>query len=164
MHSGRPGPPRDARSEVLIVLDSGPLGLISNPAPGRASQDAHDWARAHTDAGNDLVVPEIADYELRRELLRADKGHGIARLDELCAGLWYEPLTTSIMRRAAELWARARTQGYPTAHDAALDGDVILSAHALELGHANTGLAVTVATTNPTHLKRHAPAALWSTI
>ena len=31
--------------------------------------------------GNVLVVPEIADYEVRRELLRADKVNGVKRLD-----------------------------------------------------------------------------------
>jgi hypothetical protein len=33
--------------------------------------------------GFEVRVPEIADYEVRRELLRANKSKGIARLDLL---------------------------------------------------------------------------------
>jgi hypothetical protein len=53
-------------------------------------------------------VPEIADYEVRRELLRANKVRGIARLDLLKNSIGYLPLTTPIMLKAAELWAQAR--------------------------------------------------------
>ena len=47
---------------MLIVLDSGPLGLLSNPTPGGTAQDAQQWARHHIAAGVRFVVPEIADY------------------------------------------------------------------------------------------------------
>ena len=52
-----------------------------------------------------------ADYEVRRELLRARKAEGLARLDALEEALEYLPLTSAAMRRAAELWAEARQQG-----------------------------------------------------
>ena len=63
------------------------------------------------------------------------------------------------MRKAAELWAQARTTGQTTAPDAALDGDVILAAQALTL---NTD--VVVATGNPAHLSRFVAAELWQNI
>jgi len=78
-------------------------------------------------------VPEIADYEVRRELIRAGQTRGVQRLDLLCEGFNYLPLTTEIMRIAAELWATARNAGTPTASDAALDADVILAAQAMVL-------------------------------
>ena len=56
------------------------------------------------------------------------------------------PITTSVMQRAASLWADARNSGIPTAADPSLDGDVILAAQAL--GVATGGEAVVVATTN----------------
>jgi len=147
---------------VLIVLDSGPLGQLSNPSPTGPGQAARDWARTRIFAGDQLIVPEIADYEVRRELIRAQKTPGIARLDELCAGLAYHPLSTPIMRDAAQLWAQARNGGYPTAHDSALDGDVLLAAQARNLDASNPGERIIVATTNTAHLDRYVDAAVWT--
>lgn len=142
-----------------IVLDSGPLGLLSNPTTGGEPNEIREWAFRLIDDGAAIVVPEIADYEVRRELIRADKRNGISRLDELTHGLEYAPLRTSHFRRAAGLWAEARNRGVPTAQDAALDGDVILAAQALEL--MMTDPDTVVATTNPKHLKRFVPARRW---
>jgi predicted nucleic acid-binding protein len=107
-----------------------------------------------------VIVPEIADYEVRRELLRANRRRGLSNLDQLVVQLEYLPLTTAAMRRAAELWAQARQQGQPTAASASLDADVILAAQALTLAAA----AVVIATANPGHLARFAPAELWQNI
>ena len=68
----------------LIVLDTGPVGLVTNPKLSSHSVDCNQWLQAHLKAGNRVVVPEIADYEVRRELLRAQKKSGRARLDSLC--------------------------------------------------------------------------------
>src|SRR5262245_53219407 len=92
------------------------------------------WLDSLLTAGVRVVLPEIADYEVRRELLRARKVQGIQRLDTLATLLEYLPITTPIMRQAADLWAHARQQGQPTADKKALDGDVILAAQALSLG------------------------------
>ena len=104
-----------------------------------------------------MVVPEIVDYEIRRELIRAGKARGINRLDALIRQTSYLAITTLAMRRAASLWANARQAGRPTASDPALDVDVILAAQ------ANTfdGDDVVVATTNAQHLSRYVTAAHW---
>ena len=149
---------------MLIVLDSGPLGLLSNPTPHGTGHDAQQWARSRIASGSRFVVPEIADYEVRRELIRARKDLGIARLNELCDGLGYLPLSTSVLRAAAELWALARNEGYPTAHDAALDGDVVLAAQARSIQSASSGEPVVVATTNVAHLQRFVDAEHWTDI
>jgi predicted nucleic acid-binding protein len=109
-----------------------------------------------------VAVPEIADYEIRRELLRADRPKGIARLDALAEQVGYLPVTTPVMRLAAELWARVRKAGKPTAKDAALDADVILAATAWLA--AQDGLEVIVATDNVRHLGRFVTASLWEAI
>jgi hypothetical protein len=44
-----------------------------------------------------VVIPEIADYEVRRELLRAGKDRGLGRLDALKAMLGYAPITMPVM-------------------------------------------------------------------
>src|SRR5208283_3393922 len=99
-----------------------------------------------------VVVPEIADYEVRRELIRARKTTGLARLDRLEAGLTYDPITTAAMRRAAEFWALVRQAGLPTAAPLALDADCILAAQASLLGGPED--IVTIATANVRHLNR----------
>ena len=149
---------------MLLVLDSGPLGVLSNPVANRLTQQAQEWAAYHQRAGNLLAVPEIADYEIRRELLRAGKELSIARLDELCAGLEYLPLTTEVMHDAASLWADARNAGHPTAHPHALDGDVILAAQARSAQIEMASEPVVVATTNVAHLARYTDARLWTDI
>jgi len=149
---------------VLIILDSGPLGLLSNPSGLGPAHEAQEWARRRLQAGDHLIVPEIADYEVRRELLRARKEFGLARLDQLCDGLEYLPLSTSAMRTAATLWAKARNDGLPTAHDAALDGDVILAAQSRGLQATQGDETVLVATTNAKHLERYVDAREWTAI
>lgn len=149
---------------MIIVLDSGPLGRISNPTRRGPSKDAWEWARTHAAHGDRLVIPEIADYEVRRELIRSGRVTAIERLDELCAGLSYAPLSTAIMHDAASLWAETRNRGYPTAHDAALDGDVLLAAQARRLAAAAPAESVIVATTNIAHLERLVEAQLWTEI
>lgn len=145
---------------MRVVLDSGPLGLLSNPSGSAAARAVQHWARASLDR-HQLVVPEIADYEVRRELVRARRTEGVRRLDALAAGFDYLPITTAMWREAAELWAGARREGRPTAPDPALDGDVLLAAQARALG---TDGDVIIATTNPRHLQRYAPAAPWAEI
>lgn len=107
-----------------------------------------------------MAVPEIADYEVRRELIRINSVGGLANLDWLAGNLEYVPLTTPVMRRAAELWAHGRQQGQPTAASTSLDADVILAAQALTLGAPQ----VVVATANTKHLSRFVPAELWPNI
>ncbi len=105
-----------------------------------------------------MAVPEIADYEIRRELVRGQKLRGIARLDRFVQGSWYVPISTAIMRTAADLWAEARNRGRPTAGWQALDADVILSATARQL---ETEHRVIVATLNVGHLSLFVDARHW---
>ena len=100
----------------FIVLDAGPLGLASQ-ARGKPDADrCRVWLGDLAAAGARVVVPEIADYEIRRELLRAGAAMGIGRLDRLLGALEFDPISTPAMRRAAELWATVRRSGVPTAH------------------------------------------------
>jgi predicted nucleic acid-binding protein len=146
----------------LTVLDSGPLGLVSQSRGTPEAIRCRRWVQALLAAGVRVVVPEIADYEVRRELLRAGATAGLARLDLVKASLHYAPLTTDVMLRAAGLWAEARRQGKPTASPDALDGDVILAAQALMAG--GPGDTVIVATGNVGHLGRFVDARTWDEI
>ena len=141
----------------IVLLDAGPLGMISNPSATPANLECYNWMESLIMSGCRVIVPEIADYEVRRELLRAGKTRGLARLDLLKNTLDYLPLTTDVMLKAAELWAWSRNQGKPTADAKALDCDVILAAQALAAG----GI---VATENVGHLSLFTEAKDWRDI
>jgi predicted nucleic acid-binding protein len=107
--------------------------------------------------GIEVIIPEIADYEVRRSLLLEGLTKSVERLDKLKDTLTYLPLNTPMMLKAAELWAEMRKAGQPTADPKALDGDVILAAQALEVG----GI---IATENVGHLSRFTEARHWKDI
>jgi predicted nucleic acid-binding protein len=145
-----------------ILLDAGPLGLLTTPRSTPPVEAIRTWLIERRTAGDTILVPEIADYEVRRELLRAGKTRGVRALDALAREIGYLPVTTLTMRQAAIYWAQLRRQGTPTAAPDALDGDVILAAQATLL--AATGHEVIVATTNLAHLQRLVQASPWQTI
>lgn len=135
----------------MVLLDTGILGLVTNPRANERNRACNEWLRRMLQGGARGVVTEIADYELRRELLRARKEQGLKRLNELAGILSYQPLTTDVMRQAAANWAAVRNRGLPTADVSALDGDAILAAQAMSWGDAAT---VVIATDNVGHLSR----------
>ncbi len=145
----------------LLLLDSGPLGLITQPQRSHEVVAITDWLKDCLRAGARVVVPAIVYYEIKRELLRADKVVGIARLDAFvnAAPDRYVPLTDDALRFAAELWAQSRRAGRPTADATALDIDVLLAAQAIRLGRPSL-----IATTNPKHLSQFVSAQLWTDI
>ena len=148
---------------VAVVLDSSPLGLITQQTGKSQDGDAcRTWMESLLAQGVKVYVPEVADYEVRRELIRAKKPSSITRLNRLKQFARYLPITTNIMLEAAELWAQARNAGVATADIHALDGDVIVTAQALSLGLATSEFVI--ATSNVGHLSRFVPADLWSNI
>lgn len=82
----------------VVLLDSGPLGLVTNPRLSTQSVACARWLQQLVVHGWRVIVSEIADYEVRRELLRAGKSEGLKRLDALSKQLEYLPLSTDAMR------------------------------------------------------------------
>jgi predicted nucleic acid-binding protein len=142
-----------------VVLDSGPLGLLSNPSGTAQPVACRAWLKSLRMAGWRIIVPEITDYEVRRESIRTKSLRALTILDSLCATHEYLPITTLAMRLAADMWAKARNAGLPTSAAYAIDGDVILSAQTFAI---NT--TVVVATENPAQLSRFVAAELGSNI
>jgi hypothetical protein len=66
---------------LAIVLDAGPLGLLTQRKGVPEADSCKRWLASQLSEGARVLVPEIADYEVRRELLRANKAAGLARLD-----------------------------------------------------------------------------------
>jgi predicted nucleic acid-binding protein len=134
----------------VVLLDAGPLGMVAHPRPAEAILT---WLASLLDAGVEVVVPEIADYEVRRELLRAGLKKSIRRLDQLKSTVGFLPITSDAMLKAAEFWAEVRTRGRPTSHEKSLDADAILAGQAATL----SGEDVVIDTANPKHLARSLP-------
>lgn len=146
----------------LIFLDSGPLGLLTSPL-GRPRADAcRQWARDPLAVGVRVFVPEITDFEVRRELIRIGATAGLRRLDQVKATLEFSPITSDVWLLAAQFWADDRRTGKPTASPDALDADCILAAQATLA--AGPGDVVMVATDNVGHLGRFVDASPWGQI
>jgi predicted nucleic acid-binding protein len=134
-----------------VMPDSGPLGRIAHPRP---NPEIREWMSRVLSENITVIIPEIADYEVRRNLLLSGLTKSVMRLDRLREVLAFQPITTGIMLKAAELWAKARRQGRPTADPKELDGDVILAAQAIKAD-------AIVITENIGHLSLFAEAVSW---
>ena len=129
---------------MIHVLDSSPLGLLSNSLANPEALQCYECLKALIDSGHRVLTSEICDYEVRRELLRANRPRGIDR-------------------RAAQLWAEARRRRRPTADPAALDADVILAAQVQLFAEAMRE-PVEVVTTNARHLQQFVGTTRWQEI
>jgi predicted nucleic acid-binding protein len=148
---------------IAVILDTTPLGLVTQKSGKSAEADAcRAWMENMLMSGVRVYVPEIADYEVRRELIRAKQTNSVARLNGMKGLARYQPITTEVMLAAADLWAQVRNTGIVTADIHALDGDVIVAAHALSLNLPPSEFVV--ATGNVKHLSHFVPADLWTNI
>jgi predicted nucleic acid-binding protein len=149
---------------MRLLLDASTLGQLCHPKEA-INRPVTEWLSgilADRHERHAIYLPEIADYELRRELIhlvRRKKAsqRSLKRLDSLKDLLEFLPLDSETLCRAAELWAEARLVGMPTAHPLALDGDVILAAQA-------ESVQATIVTSNRKHLSRFVPAFDWTEI
>ena len=87
----------------LIVLDTGTLGLLTQPCARPNAVASRQWARLFWRPVSGVIVPGIADYELRRELIRAGKAAGLRRLDAIRASFEFDPVTQTALDEAAAL-------------------------------------------------------------
>lgn len=143
---------------MIVLLDSGVLGLLSSPIPDidRAEESDNfqctEWFYSLLAKSVYVVTSEISDYEVRRELIRI-KSEGLETLDNLKNDFDFLPVTTEILKKAAEFWAEARQNHIPTADDKNIDADMIISAQWSILCDEYPGQGVFVATTNLKHLQ-----------
>lgn len=67
---------------MIFVLDSSPLSQLTNP--NQEHVILSQWLKKAVRIGHIIAIPEIAYYEVRRELLRLDRPKSVQRLDEFC--------------------------------------------------------------------------------
>jgi hypothetical protein len=148
----------------FVLLDSGPLGLATGP-PGTPEVDRCRFWLLHLEfSAVRVVIPAIADFEVRREWLRIGATAKLRRLDSLRGRFGHNSISNVALDRAAAFWAHVRQAGLPTAGDEHLDADAILAGQAGTIG--TPGDVVTIATMNLRHLTRFPgiDAREWSTI
>ena len=136
----------------FVLLDAGVVGLLcSSPMlPDVAACKA--WFAMLRMAGTIVVIPDVTQYEVRRELIRVGATAKLVRLDNLLIAARSADVTPDAWLKAAEFWAIVRKAGKPTADPHSLDGDAILAGVAATIGMP--GDRVTIATTNVGHLAR----------
>src|SRR5262245_13964702 len=77
------------------------VGILSHPRNPPPVAACRQWLVNLSAAGRRVLVPEIADYEVRRELIRPGSQNALINLDQLAPQLEYLPLTTAATRLAA---------------------------------------------------------------
>ena len=80
-----------------------------------------------------LRVAEITEYELRRELLRAERYRSDNRLNKFYLTERIIPIDRLALIKASEIWAEVRNSGMPTASNERIDIDTIMVAQSLTL-------------------------------
>lgn len=144
----------------LVLLDTGPLGMFTNPSANAKNKECRRRVEELLAAGSKVFAPAIAVYETRRKLvhlqLTQPATKRLTRFDAGLALLDPLPITDEVMRRASEIWGESRANGINTDDPKTLGGDVILVAQARVL-EADTGGNVEIATVDRADLKRLFP-------
>lgn len=98
---------------------------------------------------------------MNTSIQQTQKFTSIQNLDKLREVVSFLPITSELLKKAAELWASARRQGIPTADNKSLDIDIIICSHWQMLQEEFPGRYVVIATTNVKHLSRFTEAKTW---
>ncbi len=153
---------------MIVFIDSGVLGILANPNKTGEASDCEQWLYSLLSKGVYICSSDLCDYEVRRSLVLASEKKpelkSINNLDELREIISFIPVTSTLLEKAAYIWASARSQGIPTADDKSLDVDIIICTHWKMLNEEFPGRYTVIATTNVKHLSRFAEAKTWRDI
>ena len=143
---------------MIVILDSGVLSLLASPIQDASRQEENEiyqcteWLYYLLSKGVYIVTSEISDYEIRREFIRI-KSDGLVILDSLRSVVDFFPITTEVLKKAAEFWADARQNHIPTSDDKNIDADMIILAQWSLLHEEFPGRNILIATKNIRHMK-----------
>jgi predicted nucleic acid-binding protein len=153
---------------MIVLIDSGVLGLLANPNKFGEAKECEEWLYLLLTRGCRVTTSIICEYEVRRNLIlesmRNSGVNSVQSLRELEGIIEFLPLENKVMHAAAKIWAKARKLGNPTASNTSIDADVILSAQWQSIQHENPGRYVVIATYNTKHLERFSEAYSWRKI
>jgi predicted nucleic acid-binding protein len=149
---------------VIVIVDSGVLYTLITTSQVQEVIDCQDWFYSLLSRGVYFVTSTICKYEVKRELIRRKKVQEINNLEQLKTLVEFLTVDEQTLDVAAELWAKARDRGMPTADDKSLDADLIICAQWKLLTEEFPGRYIVIATTNVSHLSRFAEAEEWQNI
>jgi predicted nucleic acid-binding protein len=121
----------------VALIDSGPLNEIVKPQP---SVDVSRWLKFIDEKRIAIRVPEIIDYELRREIVLQcligtnDSYKSLHKLNKYRQTKRFISINPSVtLTDACEIWAKLREKGQGTSDNKNIDVDVILAAQAISM-------------------------------
>ncbi|MEG3436898.1 hypothetical protein V0288_07180 [Pannus brasiliensis CCIBt3594] len=147
---------------MIILLDSGVLGALSNPNESEINARLEQWLFNKIKWGS-LITSQVCKYEVKRSLLKI-QSKGINKLADLEELIDFIPIVDRDIEIACELWVKSITEGIQVAPERDINFDIILCAQWQRLQEENPGRKVIIATTNLRHLRRFAEAELWENL
>ena len=157
---------------MILILDSNILALLVTNIDEKLSEDQKltteiyqctEWFYRLLSKGARIIVSDICDYELRRELIGI-KSKSVQELDRLRDLIEFQPVTFAVLEKAAELWAEARYLSQSNKIKDNIDVDCILAAQWCLLKEQNPGRKVIIATKNIKDFQRVTDCEVWQNI
>ncbi|WP_445171835.1 type II toxin-antitoxin system VapC family toxin [Microcoleus sp.] len=157
---------------MIVILDSNILTLLVTPLDEKLSEDEKltkeihqctKWFERLLSKGARIIVSDICDYEVRRELIRI-KSKSVQELDNLRDLIEFQPVTFAVLEKAAELWAEGRYLSQSNKMKENIDVDCILAAQWCLLKEQNPGRKVIIATKNIKDFQRITDCEFWQNI
>jgi len=110
---------------MIYALDTNIISYIMN-----GNNELAEKLREITVKGNNVVIPLMVYYEIRRGLISNKATVKMKLFDELCARLPIPDLTKEDMNSAANIYAKHKRSGKPID-----DGDLLIAAQCITNGH-----------------------------
>jgi len=92
---------------MIVFIDSGVLGLLTNPKKEGKPAQCEDWLYSLLSKGVYVVSSDICDYEVRRSLLlesvKKSSFYSLNNLDELRSVIDFLGLETEVIFKASQI-------------------------------------------------------------
>ncbi|MEB3309761.1 MAG: hypothetical protein VKJ02_05970 [Snowella sp.] len=154
---------------MIILIDSGVLGILSNPNESAINIKCEEWLYNKIVKGCTILSSQICKYEVKKSLLLVQEKtsftvSGTQKLTELENLIDFIDVKASDIEIACQLWVQSIVKGIQVAPSMDINFDIIICAQFRRLELENPGREVVIATTNLRHLQRFAKADLWENL
>lgn len=154
---------------MIILIDSGVLGILSNPNESATTIKCEEWLYNKIVKGCTILTSQICKYEVKRSLLlcqeqKPSQVSGIQKLAELENLIDFIDVKPPDIETACQLWVQSIVEGIQVAPMMDVNFDIIICAQFKRLELENPGREIVIATTNLRHLQRFVKADLWENL